>query len=69
MVRILACFRFWGRITLPIISVVMGAGNYRRDAPPKSFIDVNDFPTIPDLANYLKFIADDEVLNVLPMDR
>ena len=39
----------------------MGGGNYLRDAPPNSFIDVNDFPSVEDLASYLNTIADDEV--------
>ena len=31
----------------------MGGANYKEMAPPHSYIDVNDFKSIKDLANYL----------------
>lgn len=46
--------KFWRNLNQPVIPVVMGGGNYFRDAPPHSYIDVNDFSSIEDLANYLK---------------
>ena len=39
----------------------MGGGNYLRDAPPHSYIDVNDFSTVEELTNYLKFLMNDKV--------
>ena len=32
----------------------MGGGDYKRDAPPLSYIDVNDFSTVKKLADYLR---------------
>merc|ERR1711970_1207934 len=37
----------------PVVPVVMGGANYKAIAPPHSYIDVNDFNTVEELAQYL----------------
>jgi hypothetical protein len=39
----------------------MGGGNYIRDAPPHSFIDVNEFPNVKALADYLIYLDQNDV--------
>ena len=39
----------------------MGGGNFTEEAPPNSYIDVNDFPTIKSLAEYLKYLLENKV--------
>ena len=39
----------------------MGGGNFTREAPPNSYIDVNDFASIKSLAEYLKYLLDNKV--------
>ena len=41
-----------------IIPVVYNGADMKRFMPPHSFIDANDFETVEDLANYLKFVAE-----------
>ena len=41
--------------------IVMGGGNYTLDAPPHSFIDVKDFHTVKDLAEYMKYLISNSV--------
>ncbi len=53
--------KFWRNFNQPVIPVVMGGGNYAREAPPKSFIDVNDFTSVEALANYLKHLMRNHV--------
>ena len=36
-----------------VVPVVMGGANYHEIAPPHSYIDVNDFETVKELAEYL----------------
>jgi len=43
-----------------LIPVVLGGGNYSRDAPPHSVIDVRDFDSPKDLAQFLIKLAADE---------
>ena len=45
-------------MTLPIVPIVMGSGDYSKLAPPKSYIDVNDFASAKELANYILFLDD-----------
>lgn len=40
-----------------MIPVVYGGANYSYFAPPKSYINANDFKTVKDLGNYLKFLT------------
>ncbi len=44
------------RLHLYILPVVLGAGNYKYFAPPRSYINSYDFETTKDLAKYLKFL-------------
>ena len=47
--------KFFRTVQYPIVPIVMGDSvNYKRLAPPKSYIDVNDFESVEKLANYLK---------------
>lgn len=39
-----------------MIPVVMGGGDYKKVAPPKSYINAKDFKSIADLAMYLKYL-------------
>ena len=39
----------------------MGGADYKKDTPPHSYIDVNDFPDVESLANYLKFLITNPV--------
>jgi alpha-1,3-fucosyltransferase len=41
-----------------IIPIVYGEANYKLYAPPKSYINANDFETVQDLAKYLKFLIE-----------
>lgn len=41
-----------------IIPVVFNGANMSNFLPPKSYINVNDFATVEDLANYLKFLSE-----------
>lgn len=47
-----------------VVPIVMGArrGDYERSAPPHSFIHVDDFETIEQLANYLKVVDNNDTL-------
>lgn len=48
--------KFWRTLSKPIIPIVMGGGNYLQEAPPHSYIDVSDFTSPQDLANYMKLL-------------
>ncbi|XP_071811596.1 4-galactosyl-N-acetylglucosaminide 3-alpha-L-fucosyltransferase FUT5-like isoform X1 [Apostichopus japonicus] len=56
--------KFWRTLAWDIVPVVFGAPrkDYERLAPPNSFIHADDFDSIEDLANYIKFLDknDDE---------
>lgn len=41
-----------------MIPVVYGGANYTKFAPPKSYINANDFKNVKELADYLKFLID-----------
>ena len=46
------------------VPVVLGGADYRKNAIPNSYIDVLDFKTIKDLADYLKYLdANNEAYN------
>ena len=44
-----------------VVPIVMGGGDYTLDAPPHSFIDVKDFHTVQDLAEYMKYLISNRV--------
>ena len=53
--------KFYRTLSLDIIPVVMGGGDYNNIAPPKSFIDVADFESPEELAKFLlKLDKDDQ---------
>ena len=54
--------KFWRTIRLPLVPIVMGGSDYNDLAPPKSFIDVNDFEDVQDLANHLKYLDYNQVI-------
>ena len=39
----------------------MGGGNYTRDAPENSVINVNDFPSVKALADHLTYLTENPV--------
>lgn len=45
-------------LTQYVIPVVFNGGNTSRFAPPKSYINANDFDTVNDLVQYMKFLID-----------
>ncbi len=48
-------------MNLPIVPIVMGSGDYAKMAPAKSYIDVNDFASAKELANYLLYLDDNNL--------
>ena len=53
-------------LDLDIVPVVMGGGNYSRDAPEYSVIDVKDFPSAKALADYLTYLTRNPVNTQIP---
>ena len=45
---------------LLVIPIVMGGANYSKVAPPRSFIDVNDFVSTKQLADYLIYLDEND---------
>ena len=53
--------KFYRTLSPDIVPVVMGGGDYKTFAPPKSYIDVADFESPEELAKFLlKLDKDDE---------
>ena len=52
----------WNRLKLGIIPIVLGSGDYEKDLPPRSYIDVKDFSSPKKLAEYLKIVKSSEKL-------
>ena len=52
--------KFFSALLFPWIPVVLGGANYSSLAPPKSFINVMDFPSVQSLAEYLKYLDRNE---------
>lgn len=50
--------KFFEQLQNNIVPVVYGGANYDLIAPPKSYINANDFKTVKDLANYLIYLAE-----------
>ena len=53
--------KFWRTIRLPLVPIVMGGSDYKKIAPPKSYIDVNDFKNVEELAKYLQYLDVNDV--------
>ncbi|KAH7697575.1 FUT-3 protein, partial [Aphelenchoides avenae] len=50
--------KFWTRLHLPLIPIVIRRSLYEKHAPRNSFIAIDDYETPEDLAGYLKFLVD-----------
>ncbi|XP_050413037.1 alpha-(1,3)-fucosyltransferase C [Patella vulgata] len=48
--------KFWNALVRKQIPIVLGGANYTKIAPPKSFINVMDFPNIEKLAEHLHYL-------------
>ena len=57
--------KFYLALDMDIVPIVMGGANYSAIAPPGSYIDVNDYSSVQELAKELKrlFKAREEYLN------
>jgi hypothetical protein len=51
--------RLLGKAQRFMIPVVLGAANYKYFAPPRSYINANDFKNPEELAKYFKFLKSD----------
>ena len=51
-------------LDLNIVPVVMGGGNYSRDAPENSVINVKDFPSAKALVDYLTYLTRNPVSDI-----
>ena len=55
--------KFFYNLHFDVIPVVLDLhGNYARFAPPKSYINALDFPTVKELADYLKVLDGNDTL-------
>ena len=57
--------KLWRILDMPIVPIVMGGGDYATLAPPHSVIDVNYFPSVQSLANYLEYLMKNPVSYIL----
>lgn len=57
--------KFFVQLQLNVVPIVFDVhGNHARFAPPHSYINALDFPSVQDLANYLKLLdQNDELYN------
>ena len=53
--------KFYRSLLFPIVPVVMGGADYKSIAPPKSYIDVNDFANVKQLAQFLIKLSKNKV--------
>ena len=56
--------KFWNYLYRDLVPIVFGPtrADYERAAPPNSFIHVQDFDTLRELAEYVKRVANDDTL-------
>ena len=54
--------KVWNALEYDVVPVVMGYANYSKLLPPKSFIDVRDFKSPKDLAQYLSLLNNNDAL-------
>jgi hypothetical protein len=52
--------KYYRTLGQPIIPIVMGLGDYAKDGPPNSSINVNDFTSVKALADYIKLLDRDQ---------
>lgn len=50
--------KLFKNLQIPIIPIVFGGANYSRFAPPKSYINANDFEDTQSLAKYLLYLEE-----------
>ena len=56
-------YRFFNALRYPIVPIVIDAhGHHAKMAPPHSFINVLDFPSIPALVQYLNMLDKNDTL-------
>ncbi|XP_046562958.1 glycoprotein 3-alpha-L-fucosyltransferase A-like [Haliotis rubra] len=48
--------KFFSYFNLDLVTVVRGGGDYSRDAPPKTYLNVDNFKSPKELADYLWFL-------------
>ena len=54
--------KFFRTLKLPVVPIVMGGDNYRGVVPAdNAFIDVNDFKSVRDLTDYMKYLDGNQV--------
>jgi hypothetical protein len=59
--------KYYRALAQPVIPIVLGLGDYAQDGPPKSYINVNDYKSVKEMADYIKFLDNDKVnLQFLP---
>lgn len=54
--------KVWNVLQLNVVPVVLGGANYSEFLPPKSYINVADFKSVEELANYLKLLNSNDTL-------
>lgn len=55
--------KFFYNLNFDIIPIILDYhGNLKKFAPPRSYINALDFPTVKDLANYLKLVDKNDTL-------
>ena len=52
----------WYPLTLDVVPIVLGGGNYSKMLPPNSFIDINNFSSPRQLADYLHMLDQNDSL-------
>ena len=52
--------KFFNILNYNLVPIVLGGANYSKFAPVKSFIDVRDFKSIAHLAEYIKYLDQNE---------
>ena len=54
--------KVWTRLQIGIVPVVLGGADYKTHLPPHSYIDVKDYSSPKELANYLHTLNNNDIL-------
>ena len=54
-IAVVDVFQFWDAMSSDVVPVVYGGANYSRYAPPHSYINVDDFTSIEQLGQHLRW--------------
>ena len=54
-IAVVDVFQFWDAMSSDVVPVVYGGANYSRYAPPYSYINVDDFTSIEQLGQHLRW--------------